>query len=424
MKSGRSYSKLICKSVVSLWLSASLSFPAAHAFSLFKKKLPAQELPPKVKIVPEMMNIEGQPPLYKPAPAQAEKNAQPPVQSKTETAPGSDPDPEQIDPFQDVAQNFFSPALRAQTQPITRAQLAEVMLKALAYDTTLVSEFPFYRDVPVESPVYIPIEVGREKKIMEYPEDHGFYYPDKLVTYGELYRAISHAITGTPPAGARAEYLLRNIPERKALSSQHYQAVAKMAQSRFFEKTWRHQTRFEPVGEAVTPQGLAPFVMYMMYLKEQRASVTPSDQVNPQLPAGLKLIISPSTGILEARLKAGGRIRFQLVNAVETIPRGSMIRGVVQEASASRTYQIIFNSIRTTEGLIYDTRAELSISFSTRDKLGFIVPGETFEVVTKAADPDKGPLEAPESDPPPLTPPNPNVRESKILREPVKTIPH
>ena len=162
MKSGRSYSKPICKSVVSLGLSASLLFPAAHAFSFFKKKLPVQELPPKVKIVPEMMNIKGQPTLSQPVPSQAEKKVQPPVQSKTETAPA--PGPEQTDPFQDLSQKIFSPALRAQTQPITRAQLAEVMLKALDYDTTLVSEFPFYRDVPVDSPAYIPIELGREKK--------------------------------------------------------------------------------------------------------------------------------------------------------------------------------------------------------------------------------------------------------------------
>jgi hypothetical protein len=399
MKSGRSYLKLMAKSVLSIGLSVSLLFPVANAFSFFKKKLPAQALPPKVKIVPEMMNIKGQP-ITSPqaAPPQAEKNVQPPAQLKNGTPPVYEQGG--ADPFQDASQKIYSPLLRSQTQPITRAQLAEVMLKALAYDTTLVSGFPFYRDVPVDSPAYVPIEVGREKKIMEYPEDHGFYYPEKPLTYGELYLAISHAITGPLPEGARAEYLLRNIPERAALSTQHYQAVAKMAQSRFFEKTWRHQTRFAPVDEVVTPQGLAPFLTYMMFLKERRAVVSTSDQLNPQLPAGMRLMISPSTGILEAQLKAGGRIRFQLVKTVETIPRGSMLRGVVQESSADRSYQIIFNSIRTTEGLIYDTRAELSVSFSTRDKLGFIVPGETFEVVTGSPDPDSFSLEAPESEPP------------------------
>ncbi|WP_373531888.1 hypothetical protein [Vampirovibrio sp.] len=413
MKSGKNYLKIICKTVLPLGLSASLCFPAAYAFPFFKKKPPAQELPPKVKISPEMMNIEGQPPSLQPLPTQPKRGGGTP-------AFGIQP----ADPVQEVSQKkIFSQALLAQTQPVTRAQLAEVMVKAMAYDTTLLSQFPFYRDVPLENPAYMPIEVAREKKLMEYQQDHGFYYPDKPITYGELYLVISRAITGPPLEAPRAAHLLRNIPERAMLTPELYNAVAKMAQSRFFEKTWRHQTRFEPVAETVTPQGLAPFVAYMMFLKERRTPVTASDQVNPQLPAGLKLVISPSTGILEERLKAGGRIRFQLINAVETIPRGSMVRGTVQEASTGRTYQIIFNSIQATDGKTYDTRAELSVSFTARDKLGFIVPGETFEVITLPAEPAIVPVESLQSEPPPLTPPNPNLPDSKILRQPAKTIP-
>jgi hypothetical protein len=330
------------------------------------------------------------------------------------------------DPLQTLAdKQVISQALREQTTPVTRAQLAEVMVKALEHSTDLTSEFPVYRDVPLSHPAYAFIEVARAKKLIDYPEDHGFYHPEQEIRFEELYKAISHAITGAPPQSQRAEYLLRNIPAHDTFSPELRDAVAKMAQSRFFNRTRRYQTVFTPPEEWVTVPTLAPLIHYMMFLNQRRAPLLGISELLPQVPPGLKLVISPATGILEDRLKGGGRLRFQLVDAVEGIPRTSTLFGSVEEALPDRTYRILINNIRTPEGQVYETRAHLSVSFSARDKLGFIVPGETFEVVTQAVPPPATGLPSPTGTPgTSVMPTTPTVpANSDLLRQPFKRLP-
>lgn len=406
--------------------------PSASAFSLFRKKPAVEGLPPSAQSRPSMLTLPGTEPIAKPhqvesspatgndmaPPAQPSEQATPQPFRAGRMAP--------LDALKEMAdKGIYSPELQTQDTPVTRAQLAEVLVKALKHDITLYSEFPFYRDVPVIDPAYVPIEVARAKRLIDYPGDHGFYHPAQPIRFGELYLAISHTLTGRPPAPERAEHLLRNIPERKSLSESQYASVSKMAQARFFSRVRRHETRFQPVENEVTPQAMASYISFMMFLNQSRSPIGGAEETLPELPAGLTLVVSPSTGIMEERLKSGGRIRFQLVNAVETIPKGSMVRGTVQEALPNRTYRIVFDAIRTTEGQNFATRAELSIAFSARDKLGFIVPGETFEVVTQSV----SSLEQVEpmhngtdASPPPLTPQQ-NVPNRDVLKQPTRTIP-
>lgn len=425
MRSSRRYpGVIICRAGLCAVLLVSLLTPSASAWWPFRKKTQIEELPPAAQVKPTMLG---------PTDIETERKSKPDTESATPTQTL----PQQgqrrmpvVNPMESlVKQGVFLPELQTQTAPVTRSQLANVLVMALNHDTKLVSEFPFYRDVPLAHPSYVAIEVLRAKRLLLFPEEHGFFHPDRPVTYGDLYLVISRAITGAPPDAERAEHLLRDIPERETLTDTQYAAVAKMAQSRFFERARRHETKFQPVEEAVTPEGLAPYISYMMFLNERRASIASGEEALPTLPAGLRLSISPSTGILEERLKAGGRIAFQLVESVETIPRGSQLRGSVQSILPNRSYKIVFNSLRTTEGQRYETRAELMVTFSARDKLGFIVPGETFEIVTQpvpmtvmeSAEPQEP--EAPTQGAPPPPTPAKNVPNRDVLKQPVKTVP-
>lgn len=421
MKSSTRYSRSIIRTGVALSLLISLLSPSALAFSFFKKKQPVEELPPAANNRPKMMEIPTEKPHQVETPASSAGQPAQPVSGSAAGRPRLAP----IDPIKELSdKGVFTPEIQAQATPITRAQLAEVMVKALNHDTTLFSEFPFYRDVLLTDPAYASIEVARSKRLINYPEDHGFYYPEKPITFGDLYLVISNAVTGEPPSEERAAHLLRNIPERTSLTTEQYNAVSKMAQSRFFSRVRRYETQFQPVEQEVTPQTMAPFISFMMFLNQRRTPIGAGEEILPELPGGLRLVVSPSTGILEERLKAGGRIRFQLVNAVETIPKGSMLRGVVQEALPNRIYRIVFDGVRTTEGQNYSTRAELSIAFSAKDKLGFIVPGETFEILTQpvTAAEQVEPMQNGEGVTPPSTPEK-NVPNREVLKQPVKTIP-
>ncbi len=392
----------------------------------FKPKNPAQPLPPSSTAAPVIPSPQGKQNSTPGASNGSRQTTRPEASPSAQAlVPSTEPPPVE-DPLQTLAgKNIISQALLIQTTPVTRAQLAEVMVKALDHGTDLTSEFPVYRDVPLSHPAYAFIEVARAKKLMDYSEDHGFYHPEQLIRFDELYQTISHAITGAPPQPQRAEYLLRTITGHDTFSPELRDAVAKMAQSRFFTRTRRYQTVFSPPEEWVTPQTLAPLIHYMMFLNQRRAPLLGISEVLPQLPPGLKLVISPATGILEDKLKAGGRLRFQLVNSVESIPRTSTLFGSVEAALPDRTYRILINNIRTPEGQVFETRAQLSVSFSARDKLGFIVPGETFDVVTQAVPPPvtglptstgaTGPSVVPTT---PTVPANPGG-----LRQPLKRLP-
>lgn len=399
----------------------------AVAFWGFKPKSPAQPLLPVSGVSPPMLSPEG---AQKSTPGSSNGSLTPGARPETSPSaqalvPSTEPPPLE-DPLQTLAaKHIISQALLIQSTPVTRAQLAEVMVKALDHSTDLTSEFPVYRDVPLSHPAYAYIEVARAKKLLDYPHDHGFYHPEQEIRFEELYVAISHAITGTPPQSQRAEYLLRNIPAHDAFSPELRDAVAKMAQSRFFTRTRRYQTVFSPPQEWVTVPTLAPLIHYMMFLNQRRAPLLGISDVLPQVPAGLKLVISPATGILEDKLKAGGRLRFQLVDAVEGIPRTSTLFGSVERALPDRTYLILINNIRTPEGQVFETRAQLSVSFSARDKLGFIVPGETFEVLTEAVPSPAAGLSSPAGTPgASVVPTTPTVpANSGMLRQPLRLLP-
>lgn len=388
MRSSTSSYGLIGKRLC-LGLALCLLTSPAFAFLRLKPKSPVQPLPPASHAAPAIIapngRQDGLPGTSNGPSSQTERpEASPSAQA---LVPSTEPPPLE-DPLQTlVAKQIISPELMAQTTPITRGQLAEVMVRALGHSTDLTSEFPVFRDVPLSHPSYAFIEVARAKRLMDYPGAHGFYQPDQMVRFDELYVAISHAITGAPPQSQRADYLLRAIPAHDTFSPELRDAVAKMAQSRFFTRTRRYHTVFSPPQDWVTAPTLAPLIHYMMFLNQRRAPLLGISEALPQVPAGLKLVISPATGILEDRLKGGGRLRFQLVEAVESIPRTSTLFGSVEAALPDRTYRILINNIRTPEGQVYETRAQLSVSFSARDKLGFIVPGETFEVVTDAVPP-------------------------------------
>ncbi|WP_303673494.1 hypothetical protein [Vampirovibrio chlorellavorus] len=408
-----------------------LTSPAFAVLGL-KPKSPAQPLSPVSGVSPPMLspeekqnNAPGTPNASGPVPGSgpaARPEASPSAQA---LVPSTEPPPLE-DPLQMLAaKQIVSPKLMAQTTPVTRAQLAEIMVKALDHGTDLTSEFPVYRDVSLAHPAYAYIEVARAKKLLDYPHDHGFYHPEQEIRFEELYVAISHAITGPPPQSQRAEYLLRNIPGHDAFSPELRDAVAKMAQSRFFTRTRRYQTVFSPPENWVTVPTLAPLIHYMMFLNQRRAPLLGISEVLPQVPPGLKLVISPATGILEDGLKAGGRLRFQLVEAVEGIPRTSTLFGSVEKTLPERTYLILINNIRTPDGQVYQTRAELSVSFSARDKLGFIVPGETFEVVTEPVPPTvtgmPSPTGMPDASVTPTTPTFP--ANPGTLRQPIRRLP-
>lgn len=419
-------SKPIYKTTLALALIGLLTAPSAMAFPFFKRKQPVEGLPPSAKSSPTMITQPVKQPLPglkhglpEPSPGKLAK----PVMPQPQAESGQPEEAVASDPLKQLTEKgVFSPQLAAQTTPVTRAELAQVLVKALEQDTGKVSEFPFYRDVPLDNPAYAAIETAREKKLLTYANNHGFYEPEKPIRFGELYLALAGAISGAAPKPGRAAHLLSKIPDHERLSPKTQQAVAKMAQARFFSKVRQYETTYQPANTSVTPANLAPMISFLMYLNERRAPISLPDEMseNPVVPAGLHLVLSPATGILESNMKAGARVVFLITQAEPPVRKGGVLWGTVQEVLPGRVYNLQFDSIRGTNGKSYATLVNLKVSFPPKDKLGFIVPGESFTVVTQ---PVAGRGETPNpSAPPPIAPPK-AVPNSSVLKAPVKTYP-
>lgn len=406
-----------CRTALALVLLiflGNLSLPAS-AFQFFgNKKTPAQNLPPAMRLSPRLPQPGGQT-----APSSQSPNAEPspPSANNPLVAPPSQGTPVVLSPktppfnplHQLVEKGVFPEAMEAQDTPVLREQLAQVMVNALGYNTALVGEFPFYRDVLTKHPHYVPIEVAREKKLLTYPHDHGFYYPEKPVLYADAYQGIAHAITGPSPTPEMTAHLLQPFEDKESLSPAVQSAVAKMAHVRFFTAaSGTAETRLHP-GAFVTPKGLAPLVSYLMRVIELRSTVSEEAAEAAaalQLPAGLALTVTPSTAVFESQLTPGQTTYFSLVNAVDPLPKATRLQAVVREVQPPHTYILEINEARLPDGTLYQLQAPLKLTFPSRRRAAFMVPGQLFDVTTEASVDPNAPSTPGNTAPPPFSPQN------------------
>lgn len=278
----------------------------------------------------------------------------------------------------------YSTEMENRTTPLTRAEWATVLVKALKHNTSLFSNFPFYRDVPLTHPAYVPIEVAREKQLLVYPAGHGFYYPEKTLLFSDVYQGIAHALTGPLPSPEEEAHLLRSFEDKSTLPPILAASVAKMARSHFFTPESGLATKRLHPRETVTPEKAAPFVVYLMHVIENRADVNQREIAEvPALPANLSLMLSPSTAVMETQLISGQNVYFSLLNAVEPLPKESRIRAVVRDRDpAQHRYILYLGEARTPEDEFFRLNAMLVLTFPPRRRTPFIVPGQVFETQT------------------------------------------
>jgi hypothetical protein len=333
-----------------------------------------------------------------------------------------------------VAQGVFPPNIRS-GMPVTRAQWATILIRALRYDTALISEFPVYRDVPRDYWAYAFIESARNRELITDASEDGFYRPERPVTYADVYRAIAKAITGPPPSPERAAELLSGFSDRDALPEELKPAIATLSGTRLFWSRERQALR-PPWGDTVTPEGLAPLIVSLMYLTAGGAALPPGEIPLPALPANLVLPVSPLSAVFREGLSRDQGIPFSLVSPVGPLPAGSRINGIVRDVEG-RTARVGLVEAVTPAGSRYRTRAELTLEFPRRARSAVIVPGTALQTGTLPVEgvpsmavpfvpssvepspgheggeetvlpgqPDLPPLEPPERKPPPGEPPS------------------
>lgn len=276
-----------------------------------------------------------------------------------------------------LAQGVFPPNIRPGA-PVTRAQWATILIRALQYDTSLVSEFPVYRDVPRNYWAYESIESARNRELITDASGDGFYRPEQPIIYADVYRSIAKAITGPPPSPRRAAELLSGFSDQETLPEELRPSIAALSGTQFF---WSREQQLlrPPWGAIVTPEGVAPLVISLMYLAGAETGEAPF----PALPANLTLRVSPVNAVFRTGLSEDQGILFSLMAPAGPLPTGTQINGIVRTVEA-RTARVELTEAVTPAGSRYRTHAEVTLTFPARTRSAIIVPGTEFQAVTSA----------------------------------------
>ncbi len=290
-----------------------------------------------------------------------------------------------------IRAGLLPPESATRTTPITRAELARLIVGAIGYNTLMVSEFPFYRDVPVDLPDYAPIEVAREKRLIDYPEEHGFYHPGQAIRFAELYGALGKVLRPPAPSDSANRLTVESFADGNRLPAELVTPVAKMAYANFFPQTRqeRHETYLLPQQEVSAP-AIAPFIVRLMQVAgthTQLEAALPSGAV-AFLPAGLSMTVTPTASLFRSRLAVGDTVTFSLVNNAGPLIKGSRFRGRVESVADGSTYRIRLYEVRTVnEDQFFETNTILTLVFPEKDEKAFVVPGQVFEITSGAPEP-------------------------------------
>lgn len=275
-----------------------------------------------------------------------------------------------------------------QNPVVNKAHFADVMVKALGHDTSIVSEFPVYRDVDKSHWAYAPIEVLRERQLMG-ATPQGYFYPDAPITRQQAYLIIARTVAGKDPSLELANEILSPFSDVNDIPPKIRPAIARLVNAKIIiprpaPRNQLNLSRKMRYGE------LAAILSREIEIKDYRRLLLPVDKKTlPQLPGGLALSIVPNGAIYKNALAVGDTIYFSLTEPINTtvngksitIPRGSRLDGALT-AIHQQFYTITFETVQTPEGNRYRIHTGLSLEFNTKPAEPFIVPGTPYQVTS------------------------------------------
>lgn len=264
---------------------------------------------------------------------------------------------------------------------VTRAQLAADIVTLLNQNRSDVSEFPFYRDVPKSDPDYLAIEVARERSMVTDRElviKNGFFKPGAPITYAELYRVLDRVLSGDDPSLPSSEAILAPFDDHDAVSNDLKPVVAKLVVSDILSPD--AQATLSP-SAFVTEERMAVLLSKM----RARLSVVnfvpkPQPEEEPVLPAGLSLVLEPTSVILQSTLNLGDTLYFSLSQDAGVFPKGSRLTGKVVEKRSDTQYDVLIDELKTPQEQYYRTRTHLLMQFSKKG--AFMAPGDLLKLTS------------------------------------------
>jgi hypothetical protein len=295
-----------------------------------------------------------------------------------------------FNPFPD---NRFEPQ-----RPISRAEFVTLLYRAAGLSTPYVSEFAYFRDVPTNHWAYIAVEGLRVRSVVA-GDTQGFFRPEDPITRLEAAIEISKSLPEDwlklssteieTTLKAYADVAGANIPTevREDLARSIYAGLLELhtgiaapgAPTKFTLDLDIPLTRMET----------AHMVYQRSLIAHEQVHVHVHDI--DRLPPGIHMTLSPTSALAVEQLSVGETMFFTVTEDVPVpglntvIPRGARASGKITELTAADppTAIVALDRIRLPSGDVYDMKSQVILIFPTgKDEKRFIVPGQTFPIVT------------------------------------------
>lgn len=301
-------------------------------------------------------------------------------------------------------------ALKASTT-VTRAQMADSLVKVLNYPPLEVSEFPFFRDVPRNYWAYAPIEVLRERGFVT-GYSGGFYKPDQTVSRLDVYMTLAGVLSSVPMKDSTANMLLAPFKDRAAVPAWAKPGIARLVQEDVIRISRRRENNLNPDQKIVPADFVRLLGQLSLRVGDTGAVVArTNDESLPAIPPGMMLKVTPNSAIFRSKLAVGDYLYFTLLEDVpvikspakpvenpeatkplpdelpDVLARGTLLRARVNGIENENIWIFRLNQAKTPDNKYFRLKALLKIRFQGQGEQSFVVPGQTFEVPTQAFTP-------------------------------------
>lgn len=297
-----------------------------------------------------------------------------------------------FNPFPD---NRFHPEA-----PITRAEFVTLLYRAAKLNTPYISEFPYFRDVPTDHWAYLPIEGFRMRDVLK-GSTGGYFHPQAPMRRMEAGVILSKSL--------EAGWLSLSDQEveatLKAYSNDRLDMIPDWARYDLARSIYAGLLlpHHRPVQAPETDPAFVldldiPLTrMEAAHMVYRRALVTeeeglPKKQEAVWLPAGVNLVISPTSAISPNQLNVGYTVYFTVTDSTTVpelnllVPRGTRLSGKVTEISEDHlSNRIVLERMNLPSGEVIQMASQVTLNFDASDKSQqqYIVPGETFNITTQ-----------------------------------------
>lgn len=280
---------------------------------------------------------------------------------------------------------------------ISRAEFVTMLYRASGLNTPFVSEFAYFRDVPVGHWAYVPIESFRMRHFLQ-GDAQGFFHPEKVMTrlyagvlLSKTFEASWLKLTPQEIESTLSVYASPNEP----VPAWAKPDLARSVYAGFLVPVPRQpevagQGDFTLALEAPLTRMDAARMVYRRALIETDEDASRIQQYQ-WIPPGVRMEISPTSAISPVNLVVGQTVYFALVEALDvptlalTLPRGTRVHGKIIEVSADKMQaKVQLDKVDLPSGEFYNVASDVLLRLEmNKNQQAFLVPGQRFQVQTR-----------------------------------------